>query len=312
MRVGDGWAVLVIYRRDDGVISVSFCSKEQLEKRLNEDYWGRHALATDEKLPEHHHRAEGSPSREGKRAKKAMSESVIFQCDFCGGRSEEEPTAWPRPKRCRVELVLPPERFHVTEREVASPLYIPMPPPPHGIALPPLPFFPGPVGAAFPPAAFPMPMPISPGASSPEPIHEDEGRWTVSLCDQCARRIAALFDLHLETLEEHQSKLARQAPPAPLPGSGLPTAMKGEMIAQYETEPPDSKPGSGGLVKQYRTPRSRVGGGDLGAVAPEVGEPSPQPAVAAEENPSAGDADAGDADDPKPKVAPRDRPTVMR
>jgi hypothetical protein len=34
--------------------------------------------------------------------------------------------------------------------------------------------------------------------------------------------------------------------------------MKGQMIAQYETEPPDSKPGSGGLVKQYRTPRSRA------------------------------------------------------
>src|SRR5271169_4338706 len=39
-----------------------------------------------------------------------MSETVIFQCDFCGGKSEEESSVWRR-ARCSVEIVLRGNRF---------------------------------------------------------------------------------------------------------------------------------------------------------------------------------------------------------
>ena len=37
-------------------------------------------------------------------------ETVVFQCDFCGSKSEEESTVWRRP-HCSVELVLRGHRF---------------------------------------------------------------------------------------------------------------------------------------------------------------------------------------------------------
>ena len=185
-----------------------------------------------------------------------MGESVIFQCDFCGQRSEEEPANWPRTKHGRVELVLPAQRFHVAPRAVEPVLYEGMPMFP-GM---PMPSFPGPVGAAFPPSAFPMPIPLSglsgsvAGPDSVTPSEEGlEDRWIGTLCDQCMRRIAGLLDLKLETHEEvlaRNEKLSRdamrRAEPTPLPEGG-----RGKMVLQY----PTPETGPGGLVDQFPTPK---------------------------------------------------------
>jgi hypothetical protein len=212
-----------------------------------------------------------------------MSESIIFCCDFCGQRSEEEPASWPRSKRGRVELVLPEQRFHVAPRTVEPVLYEGAPAFP-GMSLP-LPSFPGPVGAAFPPAAFPMPMP---SALSPEPIaaseEEDENRWVATLCDQCMRRIAGLFDLKLETHEEALARSAREAESRSRshaqmrPDPGVLSSLKGEMVAQYPTRPPHSEPGPGGLVEQFPTPKPYVpGAADPSAPIESQGRPVAEP-----------------------------------
>ena len=182
-----------------------------------------------------------------------MSESVIFQCDFCGARSEEEPTDWPRQRHCRVELVVPDRRFIVAPRTVEPVLYEAM----AGTHLP-MPVFPGPVGAAFPPAAFPMPVPIPvaevvEGLAAPAP--ENEVRWTATLCDQCIRRIGGLFDLKLETPEEITSRHERERAAAPVFPRSEHTGMKAEMVKQYPSEP---IPNRGGLIDQYPTPGSRA------------------------------------------------------
>lgn len=207
-----------------------------------------------------------------------MGESIIFCCDFCGQRSEEEPASWPRTKRGRVELVLPDQRFHVAPRAIEPVLYEGMPVFPGGV---PMPSFPGPVGAAFPPSAFPLPIP-SP-VVDPE-VPEEEDRWIATLCDQCMRRIAGLFDLKLETHEEFLARGAREAESRSRahaqmrPDSGVLSSLKGEMIAQYPTRPPHSEPGPGGLVEQFPTPKPYVpGAADPSAPAESQGRSVAEP-----------------------------------
>lgn len=178
-----------------------------------------------------------------------MSESIIFQCDFCGARSEEEPMDWPRQRHCRVELVVPDRRFIVAPHTVEPVLYE------AAATLPLAPVFPGPVGAAFPPAAFPMPLPI-PVADGVEElgavVPESEVRWVATLCDQCIRRIGGLFDLKLETPEEITARHERERAAAPtFPRGDKSGSMRAEMVKHFPSGP---VPNRGGLIDQFPTP----------------------------------------------------------
>jgi len=204
-----------------------------------------------------------------------MSESVVFTCDFCGTKSEPESSDWPRTRRGRVELVLPAQRFHAEPRSVEPAAY-------EGGAFPPMiPFFPGPVGAAFPPSAL-SPTSLSnaaaqlPSADAAEAPEEEDNRFVATLCDQCMRRVAGLFDVKVETQEEYVARSLHHAyreplqplPPSPTsvrsPASARPPAsagvdrasgygMIGKVVAQFPNEPP--APNSGGLVQQFPTPQ---------------------------------------------------------
>ena len=203
-----------------------------------------------------------------------MSESVIFQCDFCGSRSEEEPAGWPRQKRCRVELCVAGRRLIPLLRPADPLLYAPI----HAPA-PDFPF-PGPVGATFPPAAFPM-MPGMPPVFDPAHAaseEEEDERWSAAVCDGCMRRIAGLFGLWLETPEEGA---ARRAPPRAPPDVRSPiseavlSSLKGEVVAQYPTRPPRSE--GGGLVEQFPTPKPHQGDPKAPVSEPDADDAAPEP-----------------------------------
>jgi hypothetical protein len=113
-----------------------------------------------------------------------MAESVIFSCDLCGTRSEEE-ISDSRTQRCGVEFVFRGGRFAVHGAAAQAPL-------PPVAAAPSLP------GFLFP---FPIP-PQQQSQQQSESPPSDELRVHYALCDGCVRRIAGLFDLRVEQVAE--------------------------------------------------------------------------------------------------------------
>lgn len=216
-----------------------------------------------------------------------MAESIIFQCDMCGQKSEEEPTALPRRERCRVELVFRGQRF-VLAPAVAPEASIPwgafsLPP---GAAVPP--------GIAPPPAPWPPSWPTAPvtaegfppvEALAPQPLPEEDDRAAYTICDACMKRVCAFFDLKAETFEEYSARVAREADlarraSAPVPAGGV---MKGELVSQYptRTREPGHGPGPGGLVDQFPTPGARSNGAEAkDEDKDKPAEPAPPPAEA--------------------------------
>ena len=182
--------------------------------------------------------------------------------------------------------MLPAQRFHVTPRNVAAYDEGALP-------TPLFPIFPGLVGETLPSAVLSMP-------TAEVQTEDEDNRFVATLCDQCMRRIASLFDVRVETQEEF---VARNVPrshshhrevPAPMPirmsdpiadgirsviadgirsvaGSGNSTlemikaaerTSQGKVVTQYPNKP---DPNSGGLVQQFRTPEAH------GASAPPSG-----------------------------------------
>jgi hypothetical protein len=218
-----------------------------------------------------------------------MAESIIFHCDMCGQKSEEEPASLPRRERCRVELVFRGQRF-----VLAPPAAPEVPPVPWGA----LPF---PPGAAISPAPWPSLWPAgAPGvpavgvaaesfppadALAPQPLPEEDDRAAYTICDACMKRVCAFFDLKAETFEEYSVRVAREADLARRASTPLPTggAMKGEMVSQYptRTREPGHGPGPGGLVDQFPTPGAGSNGAEAKAEDKDKpAEPSPPPAEA--------------------------------
>jgi hypothetical protein len=156
-------------------------------------------------------------------------ETIRFQCDFCGMKSEEESVAWRRP-RCSIELVMRGSRFATVSG--SHPLY----------GLP-------------------------PGAGATPESAEDE-RWAATLCDRCMKRVAALFGLNLETPEEarwRQNEFMRHvaSEAARANGASPGSDMRGVMTDQFPTPSvPDAvavaartSPSAPVSVIQYETPR---------------------------------------------------------
>jgi hypothetical protein len=180
-----------------------------------------------------------------------MAETIIFHCDMCGQKSDEEPAAWPRRERCRVELVFRGQRFVLPG---ADPMAAPPPPPPSFDWSAPPP-------SAFGPSPFPqpMPLPLDPAAQAGPP--DEDARVAYTLCDACMRRVGGLFDMRLETLEEYSLRAERAAQDAAraasmaASGGFVPRSIKGEMVTQFPTRQPSehSGPGPGGLVDQFPT-----------------------------------------------------------
>jgi len=189
---------------------------------------------------------------------------MIFQCDFCGAKSEEESAAWPRRERCRVELVLRGHRFAVA------------PPPPSAFYPP----FPMQAGPPMPPpmdpwqaavAAMGLPMPPPPAAFAPgatfaaSPPEDEDARMGLVLCDDCTSRIAALLGFKIETHEEislRQEMIAREIASAvnSMPrGSGFGGSWKAEMVDQFPTGERGSHVTTG-FVKQWPNPNPPVSG----------------------------------------------------
>jgi hypothetical protein len=221
-----------------------------------------------------------------------MAESIIFQCDVCGQKSEEEPADLPRRDRCRVELVFRGQRFFLTPPPVPDMRTVF----PEGLAGLPgaLPLPPGAVVGVppFPPLAdwsSPVAAPAAEHVQPPTP--EEDHRVGYTLCDACMKRTCAFFDLKAETFEEYAARTAHEAElsrRAPIPGT------KGEMVAQYPTrkhehlQPPQQGPWPGGLVDQFPTPRTGEASAPVsvtmspnGPEAPQKKEPD-QPASEAE------------------------------
>jgi hypothetical protein len=197
----------------------------------------------------------GAPVRYDEKREKTMAESIIFQCDMCGQKSEEEPAALPRRERSRVELVFRGQRFVLAPPTLVE---APMGPLPASWGVLPTPpgMFPLPL-----PMPWPAEMPVTADPSVPaSPIDEDE-RVSYTICDACMKRTCAFFDLKVETFEEYSGRVTREADIArrasiPLPGNG--GGMQGKMVQQYPTRErtPAHGPGPGGLVDQFPTPGS--------------------------------------------------------
>jgi hypothetical protein len=186
-----------------------------------------------------------------------MSETIIFQCDFCGSKSEEESAAWQRRERCRVELVLRGHRFAV----VPQPAYFP-PASMSGIpgmpAMPPMDPWQAAAAAA---AQMGIPVPPPPMVFAPPPPSpsedEEDARMGLVLCDECTSRIGALLGFKIETHEEislRQEAMAREIASAVNASVGRGSgAWKAEMVDQFPTGERGSHTTTG-FVKQWPNP----------------------------------------------------------
>ncbi|HYX20472.1 MAG TPA: hypothetical protein VFA98_06460 [Thermoanaerobaculia bacterium] len=206
-----------------------------------------------------------------------MAESIIFHCDMCGQKSEEEPAALPRRERCRVELVFRGQRFVLAPPQALEAPAIPWGalPLPADTVVPPAPWpplwpagIPGAPAVGLPPEGFAQP---AEAAASPE----EDDRAVYTICDACMKRACAFFDLKAEAFEEYSARVAREAELARRASAPLPTGggMKGEMVSQYptRTREPGHGPGPGGLVDQFPTP------GPNGAKSEDKDKPADPP-----------------------------------
>ncbi|HTQ41886.1 MAG TPA: hypothetical protein VMI75_03945 [Polyangiaceae bacterium] len=184
-----------------------------------------------------------------------MAESIIFQCDMCGQKSEEEPAELPRRERCRVELVFRGQRFVLAPPAASEGV-------PASLPWGALPLPPGIIAGAAPwPPLWGLPgapPEVAVAAPTAAPAPEEDERVVYTLCDACMKRTCAFFDLKAETFEEYSARAAREADlarriSAPLPSSG---GMQGKMTSMFPTRErePGHGPGPGGLVDQFPTP----------------------------------------------------------
>ena len=152
-------------------------------------------------------------------------ETINFQCDFCGVKSEEESAVWRRP-RCSIELVLRGSRFATVSSS-------------HSL------------------------YGLPPGLGATPETAEDE-RWAATLCDRCMKRVAALFGLSLETPEEarwRETEFARHLAAASRAANApVESGMRGVMTDQFLTPPVPhvaarTSPSAPVSVIQYETPK---------------------------------------------------------
>lgn len=186
-----------------------------------------------------------------------MSEVVTFYCDLC--QAKEEQSTWTPPEHCRIEIFVPAGRMRSVETIESN-----------SSALSAL--FESWYGTETDhPTASVVPIPVSTGGE----------RWGMSVCDRCCKRIAASFDLKLETLAEASVRLGETLNGWKPTGDGRDVrpvsaadlGMKGELVAQIPNQPGQGMPGVHSTTIQFPTPTSSAGShpdGDFPIVAQRV------------------------------------------